>query len=84
VVTEVGRQPWLVYGVMLTHEGVTPHLDGRVVLASIAGYELAYSAILVAGIFFMVRLARVGPEAVGVERGPAERMPNRPMSGAGR
>ena len=38
--TEVGRQPWTVYGVMRTADSVTPSLTGLDVLISLTGYVL--------------------------------------------
>ncbi len=53
-VTEVGRQPWTVYGVMRTSASVTPSLTGFDVLLSLAGYVAAYAVMFPAG-FWMVR-----------------------------
>jgi len=40
--TEVGRQPWTVYGVMRTAHSVTPSLTGIDVLVSLLGYVTVY------------------------------------------
>ena len=40
--TEVGRQPWTVYGLMRTAQSVTPSLTGVDVLVSLAGYIAVY------------------------------------------
>ena len=36
--TEVGRQPWTVYGLLRTADSVSPSLTGRDVLVSLLGY----------------------------------------------
>ena len=59
--TEVGRQPWTVYGLLRTAELVTPSLTGFDVLLSLTGYMAAYLVIFPAGIFFMARVVRHGP-----------------------
>jgi cytochrome bd ubiquinol oxidase subunit I len=59
--TEVGRQPWTVHGLLRTADSVTPSLTGLDVLASLAGYMLAYLVIFPAGVFFMWRVVDHGP-----------------------
>jgi cytochrome d ubiquinol oxidase subunit I len=59
--TEVGRQPWVVYGLMRTRDAVTPSLTGTDVLVSLAVYGIAYVAIFGAGSYFLMRLLRAGP-----------------------
>jgi cytochrome bd ubiquinol oxidase subunit I len=54
VVTEAGRQPWVIYGVMRTADGVTPVAD---VWGSLALFTLVYAALLMLLIFFLRRLA---------------------------
>jgi cytochrome d ubiquinol oxidase subunit I len=82
-VTEVGRQPWVVYGLMRTRDAVTPSLTGADVLLSIALYVVVYLIVFGAGIFYMVRLARAGPpEHVDLREPRLEERPARPLSGA--
>jgi len=82
ITTEVGRQPWVVYGLLRTSEAVTPSISTGDVMVSLAVYVLAYVAIFGAGGFFLLRLVRAGP----VERAPAEAhpvgTPARPLSAA--
>jgi cytochrome bd ubiquinol oxidase subunit I len=82
-VTEVGRQPWVVYGLMRTRDAVSPSLTGTDVVTSIALYILVYLVVFGAGIFYMVRLARAGPpEHVDVREPTLDERPARPLSGA--
>jgi len=82
-VTEVGRQPWVVYGLMRTRDAVSPSLTGTDVLTSIALYIVVYLIVFGAGIFYMVRLARAGPpEHVDVREPNLDERPARPLSGA--
>ena len=82
-VTEVGRQPWVVYGLMRTRDAVSPSLTGSDVLISIALYILVYLVVFGAGIFYMVRLARAGPpEHVDLREPNLDERPARPLSGA--
>ncbi|HEX6137749.1 MAG TPA: cytochrome ubiquinol oxidase subunit I [Casimicrobiaceae bacterium] len=82
-VTEVGRQPWVVYGLMRTRDAVSPSLTGADVLLSIALYVVVYVVVFGAGIFYMVRLARAGPPAhVDLREPKLGERPARPLSGA--
>jgi cytochrome d ubiquinol oxidase subunit I len=83
VVTEVGRQPWVVYGLMRTRDAVSPSLTGTDVLTSIALYVLVYLIVFGAGIYYMARLARAGPpEHVEIREPALDERPARPLSGA--
>ena len=82
-VTEVGRQPWVVYGLMRTRDAVSPSLTGSDVLASIVLYVIVYLIVFGAGIFYMARLARAGPpEHVEMREPSLDERPARPLSGA--
>jgi cytochrome bd ubiquinol oxidase subunit I len=58
--TEVGRQPWTVYGVMRTAQSVTPSLTGFDVLLSLAGYIAVYCIMFPTGLWFVLRIVRGG------------------------
>jgi len=55
VVTEAGRQPWIIYGIMRTTDAVTPVAE---VWGSLALFTSIYSALLMVLIFFLRGLAR--------------------------
>ncbi len=59
--TEVGRQPWTVYGLLRTADSMTPSLTGADVLVSLLGYMAVYLVIFPAGVFIMAKLVRSGP-----------------------
>jgi cytochrome d ubiquinol oxidase subunit I len=83
VTTEVGRQPFVVYGHLRTADAVTPTLTGGDVLVSLLLYTVVYVAVFGAGLYYLVRLVQRGlPEKLeGHEPRPAER-PARPLSAA--
>jgi cytochrome d ubiquinol oxidase subunit I len=70
--TEVGRQPWTVYGLMRTAQSVSPSLTGRDVLISLLGYALVYLIMYPAGFLLMARLVNRGPEDAALEPEPVE------------
>ena len=69
--TEVGRQPWTVYGLVRTADSVPPSLTGSDVLLSLLGYMAVYLIIFPAGVMVMARIVQKGPAAVA----PADESP---------
>jgi cytochrome d ubiquinol oxidase subunit I len=61
IVTECGRQPWVVYGLMRTADAVSPGLRGGDVLASLLIYVVVYCFIFPAGLYYMIKIYRRGP-----------------------
>lgn len=59
--TEVGRQPWIVYGLMKTADAVSPSLTGSDVLVSLLFYMAVYLIIFPVGGWMMFRIIRKGP-----------------------
>jgi cytochrome d ubiquinol oxidase subunit I len=62
ITTEVGRQPWTVYGLLRTADSVTPSLTGIDVVVSLTLYVIVYLIMFPTGIAFMAGLVRRGPE----------------------
>jgi cytochrome d ubiquinol oxidase subunit I len=86
ITTEVGRQPWVVYGLMRTSNAVSAHAAGALAL-TLGLFIVAYLFVFGVGIAYVMRLVRLGPshfEAVQPpEGGPGQdRTPSRPMSAA--
>jgi cytochrome d ubiquinol oxidase subunit I len=81
MVTEVGRQPWLVYGVLRTRDAVSPVTAGEVATSLIA-YMSVYAVVFTAGAIFILRLMAEGPVAALTE--PAPRQDRAPGSALAR
>ena len=85
VTTEVGRQPWVVYGLLRTRDSVTPSLTAGDVAVSLFVYVVAYVLIFGAGLVFMARLVRGGFAPDEAPEGhPPVATPARPLSAATR
>lgn len=69
--TEFGRQPWMVYGLFRTADGVTPALTVPAALTSLIAFVLAYAVIYGAGTYYLIRLLRIGPSTPRDEYEPA-------------
>lgn len=60
-VTEVGRQPWTIYGLMRTADSVSPSLTGLDVLISLGAYMIVYLIIFPSGALILRRIVAKGP-----------------------
>jgi len=63
IVTEIGRQPWLVYGVVRTADGASPVAVSQVAFSLVA-FVLVYSVLGAAGFYLMFQKAKKGPDLV--------------------
>ena len=62
IVTEVGRQPFTIYGLLRTADSASP-LDAPAVGASLAAFAVTYFAVFGAGIWYLFKLMHKPPEA---------------------
>jgi cytochrome d ubiquinol oxidase subunit I len=78
--TEIGRQPWVVTGVLRTEDAVSP-VAGTAVATSLALFVVVYAIVFSAGTLYIARVIRRGPQShaaqTGVEAG------RRPIVAAG-
>ncbi|HVO00879.1 MAG TPA: cytochrome ubiquinol oxidase subunit I [Candidatus Cybelea sp.] len=72
ITTEVGRQPWTVYGLLRTSDSVTPSLTGTDVLISLLGYILVYLIMYPTGVLMMARIVARGPASAADGAEPIE------------
>ncbi|UJJ30272.1 cytochrome ubiquinol oxidase subunit I [Halopseudomonas maritima] len=84
LVTETGRAPWLVYGLMTHAQGVTPSLTGGMALFTLLGYITVYAMIFSAGLYYLMRVLQDGLEvdALHGEEDDDVHRPSRPLSGS--
>ena len=62
---EVGRQPWVVYGLMRTADAASP-VSAHEVSASLIGFLVIYALIFTAGVLYILRLIAEGPVGAAV------------------
>jgi cytochrome d ubiquinol oxidase subunit I len=75
VFTEMGRQPWLVFGLLKTEDGVSPGVSGVEVLISLIAFTLIYGSLAVVEFKLILRAMKKGPDApppVNEESGQVE------------
>ena len=80
--TEVGRQPWTVYGLLRTADSVSPSLTGADVSLSLLAYTVVYLVMFAAGFALILRIFGRGPADIepefiegGRPKSPVEAMP---------
>jgi cytochrome d ubiquinol oxidase subunit I len=83
ITTEVGRQPWVVYGLQRTADAASNHSVSQLSI-SLALFVLIYFSVFTVGIAYMMKLVRKGPQPHHdhpPQGGPGQdRTPRRPLS----
>jgi cytochrome d ubiquinol oxidase subunit I len=62
VTVELGRQPWLIYGVMRTEEGASPYVSAGNTMFTLIGFMGIYALLSVLFLFLMYREINHGPK----------------------
>jgi cytochrome d ubiquinol oxidase subunit I len=68
IFTEMGRQPWVVYGLLKTSQARSPLVGSGSIIFTIVGYTLLYGVLLLVGGRLFLRDIAHGPEAAPEER----------------
>jgi len=74
ILTEMGRQPWIVYGLLKVQDAVSPNLTPVDLLISLIGYTAVYGSLAVAMVYLMKKYAIAGPDTAmheSVDEAPA-------------
>jgi cytochrome d ubiquinol oxidase subunit I len=74
ILTEMGRQPWIVYGLLKVQDAVSPNLTPADLLISLIGYTAVYGSLAVAMVYLMKKYATAGPDAAmheSIDEAPA-------------
>jgi cytochrome d ubiquinol oxidase subunit I len=80
VTTEVGRQPFVAYGILRTTQALSP-VGAGTVATSLAAFILVYTVVFSIGIYYIRRLVLGGPKPTAVAPGTLPQgLPNRPLS----
>jgi cytochrome d ubiquinol oxidase subunit I len=60
IFTEIGRAPWIVFGVMRIESGVSPGVSAAEVLFTLVGFTLLYAALMAADLYLLSKFAKAG------------------------
>ncbi len=63
LMTEVGRYPWVVFGLVKLDQGVSPNVTPGMLWVSLIGYVLLYGLLVWATIYLLRKYAQAGPSA---------------------
>ncbi|MCL6442983.1 MAG: cytochrome ubiquinol oxidase subunit I [Alicyclobacillus sp.] len=65
IMTEVGRQPWVVFGLQRTADGVSPTVSVAMVWTTLIGFTVVYGVLAAVDVFLVVKFIRQGPQEDG-------------------
>jgi cytochrome bd ubiquinol oxidase subunit I len=60
IFTEIGRAPWIVFGVMRIESGVSPGVTAGEVLFTTVGFTLLYAALMAADLYLLAKFGKAG------------------------
>ncbi len=78
--TEIGRQPWVAYGILRTADAASP-VAPSAVLTSLVLFLIVYLCVFAIGIYYINRLIEHGPK--GAAAATPQTLPSRPLAAAG-
>lgn len=61
IMTEMGRQPWAVFGLVKTADAVSPMLTPGMVLTTLIGFALVYGVLIAADVYLLMKYIKAGP-----------------------
>ena len=64
VMTEIGRQPWTVFGLMTTEDSISPSVTAGEVLFSLIAFTVIYAILAVVLLYLFAKVIKKGPEAM--------------------
>lgn len=77
IFTEIGRWPWIVYGLQKVTDGVSPAVGAGELLLTLAGFTLLYGVLMAADVYLLRKYARGGVTNVSLHGGEALAEPPR-------
>jgi cytochrome d ubiquinol oxidase subunit I len=69
IFTEIGRAPWVAFGLMKIESGVSPNVTSGEVLFSLLAFTLLYGALMAADVYLLNKFAKAGLHGAGPEGG---------------
>lgn len=61
ILTEVGRQPWAVYGLLKLEDALSPNVSSGMLLTSLIGFVLIYGLLMAADVYLLKKYANILP-----------------------
>jgi cytochrome d ubiquinol oxidase subunit I len=70
ILTEMGRQPWIVFGLLKTEQAVSPGVAGGMVLVSLLLFTIVYGVLMAADVYLLAKYAKADPSQVAADAVP--------------
>ncbi len=67
ILTEMGRQPWVVFGLLKTEDAVSKSITSGMVLTSLVLFTLVYGVLMLADVYLLARYAKKGADSESIE-----------------
>ncbi|WP_119072158.1 cytochrome ubiquinol oxidase subunit I [Aggregatilinea lenta] len=67
IMTEVGRQPWIVFGLQRTEDAVSPNVTAGMVALTLVGFSVVYISLIVVDVYLLAKFAKQGPDSDDAE-----------------
>jgi len=80
LLAEVGRQPWIVFGLMRTEQGVSLSVTGGMVVFSLVVFALLYGALMAVDIYLLAKYARQGVATEAGAKSPSDERSSAPAA----
>jgi cytochrome bd ubiquinol oxidase subunit I len=77
ILTEMGRSPWIVFGLQKIADAVSPAVSPGELLLTLIGFTLLYGVLMVVDVYLLVKFARLGVTNVSLHGGEASAEPAR-------
>jgi len=71
IMAEMGRQPWIVYGLQKLDQAISPHVSAGAVLLTFIGFTVVLGLLIIADAYLLVKYAKLGPEGIDIHRQPS-------------
>jgi cytochrome d ubiquinol oxidase subunit I len=68
VMTEMGRQPWIVFGLQRTENAVSPNVSTGMVGLSLLLFAVVYGALMAVDVYLLAKYGKAGPDADSAEQ----------------
>lgn len=67
IMTEIGRQPWTVFGLMQTKDSISPSVTSGQILFSLISFSTIYTALGIVMVYLFLKVIKKGPNAVDLD-----------------
>lgn len=71
IIAEVGRQPWIVFGLLKIDQAISPNVSAVSILVSLIGFTVIYAVLIAAAVYLMYKFAIKSPAYADLNSRPS-------------